>query len=111
MANSYIYNLTDSRWTDGNTTYDGFKLRIIASNSHQNSNFIKFQYNSDVNFRVRKDGTVFANTLVGKLRMTNGTVPASSNSPGTEGDVAWDSTYLYLATANNEWKRIAFAAW
>jgi len=111
LANSYIYNLTDTRWTDGNTTYNGFKLRVIASNSHSNSNFIKFEYNSDERFRVRQDGTVFANTLVGKLRMTNGTVPAVANSSGTEGDVAWDSTYLYLATANNQWKRIAFAAW
>lgn len=42
-----------------------------------------------------------------------GNVPSGFNSPGVTGEIAWDSSYLYLCTSHNpstgigEWRRIA----
>ena len=37
--------------------------------------------------------------------------PASASAPGTRGEWAWDSNYIYLCTALNTWKRVAIATW
>ena len=37
--------------------------------------------------------------------------PASSSSPGTKGDVCFDSNYIYVCVANNSWKRVALESW
>ena len=36
------------------------------------------------------------------------TVPASDTSPGSSGQMAFDSTHLYIAVATNTWKRAIF---
>lgn len=39
------------------------------------------------------------------------TTPASASATGTTGTVTWDSSYLYVCTATNTWKRVAIATW
>jgi hypothetical protein len=41
------------------------------------------------------------------LRLSNPTVPSSSTDTGTQGDISWDSSYIYVCTAANTWKRTA----
>jgi hypothetical protein len=38
-------------------------------------------------------------------------VPSSATASGTAGQKARDSSYLYLCTATNTWRRVAIAAW
>lgn len=38
-------------------------------------------------------------------------VPASATAAGETGQVAQDSSYLYICTAPNTWKRVAIATW
>lgn len=38
-------------------------------------------------------------------------VPATSSSPGTAGQMAYDGSYFYTCTALNTWKRAALASW
>lgn len=38
-------------------------------------------------------------------------VPGSSTATGVLGQVAIDSTYLYICIANNTWRRVTLAAW
>jgi hypothetical protein len=45
------------------------------------------------------------------LRLSNPTVPASSSDTGTQGDISWDSNYLYLCTSGDTWKRISLSTW
>lgn len=35
--------------------------------------------------------------------------PAHANSPGTQGQVAYDNTYFYICVAKNTWIRVALA--
>lgn len=37
--------------------------------------------------------------------------PASAGAAGTAGEWAWDSSYIYICTATNTWKRVAIATW
>ena len=37
--------------------------------------------------------------------------PASASAAGTKGDIAWDTSYLYICTATNTWERVAIATW
>jgi hypothetical protein len=37
--------------------------------------------------------------------------PASAAASGTAGDIAWDSSFIYVCTATNTWKRVAIATW
>lgn len=42
--------------------------------------------------------------------ITNKT-PASAGDTGVKGEIAWDSSYIYVCTATDTWKRVAIATW
>lgn len=46
-----------------------------------------------------------------QLRVTTPTVPSSASDTGTAGDIAWDSTHIYICVATNTWKRADIATW
>lgn len=52
-------------------------------------------------------GTVTTPNLV----IATGTAPASATSTGTKGQVAYDSSFIYICTATNTWKRVAISTW
>lgn len=37
--------------------------------------------------------------------------PASSGAVGAAGQIAWDSSYIYVCIGSNSWKRVAIATW
>ena len=37
--------------------------------------------------------------------------PASASATGTAGQIAWDSSYIYICTAADTWKRVAISTW
>ena len=39
-------------------------------------------------------------------KITSGNAPASSVASGTVGQIEWDTSYLYVCTATNVWKRV-----
>lgn len=45
------------------------------------------------------------------IRIRNSKTPASAGATGNQGDIAWDSSYIYICTATNTWKRVAIATW
>ena len=48
----------------------------------------------------------YLNTKVGPWT----SVPAHNTSAGTAGQVAYDSSYIYVCVATNSWKRIAWTS-
>ena len=46
-----------------------------------------------------------------KFRLRDSKTPTSSNDTGNQGDICWDSNYLYICIATNSWKRIALSNW
>jgi len=63
-------------------------------------------------------GDVATNSLAGKIKTHAQmgvpnlvTAPASASATGTAGQVAYDTSYFYVCTATNTWKRVAIATW
>ena len=46
-----------------------------------------------------------------KFRLRNAKTPSSASDTGNEGDICWDTSYIYICTATNTWKRVAIATW
>lgn len=51
------------------------------------------------------------NLTAASLIIANSNTPASAGAAGTEGTVAWDANYVYVAVNDNTWKRAALATW
>lgn len=71
---------------------------------------------------VGNQDTGLARDAAGRVRVTNGSTglgqimiasstPASASATGAAGTLTWDSTYLYICTAANTWRRVAHATW
>ena len=50
-----------------------------------------------------------ANVVAHRVKTT--TAPASASSNGVAGEVRFDSSYVYVCTANNTWKRATISTW
>jgi hypothetical protein len=76
-------------------------------------NLLEARSNNAAVFSVDAGGgvTTTARGAFGSLRVTSPSVPATATSAGTAGDIAWDSSYIYICTASNTWKRVAIATW
>ena len=45
------------------------------------------------------------------IRIRTAQTPGSASATGTAGMICWDSSYVYVCTATNTWKRVAIATW
>ena len=56
--------------------------------------------------------TIFATDFITpKLRLTTPPIPASATAAGTKGDIAYDSSFVYVCVATNTWRRAALSTW
>tara|TARA_S200002703_G_scaffold123221_1_gene109158 strand:- start:850 stop:2487 length:1638 start_codon:yes stop_codon:yes gene_type:complete len=46
-----------------------------------------------------------------RIRVASSKTPASASDTGTAGEVCWDSSYIYVCTATDTWKRAALSTW
>lgn len=47
----------------------------------------------------------------GQLRIIDSSTPASASATGKAGQIAWDSSYIYICTDTDTWKRVAISTW
>lgn len=45
------------------------------------------------------------------FRIETTKTPASAADSGSAGQIAWDTSFLYIATGTNQWRRISHASW
>jgi hypothetical protein len=45
------------------------------------------------------------------IRIRNSKTPVSSNDACNQGDMAWDSNYVYVCISSNLWKRASLGSW
>ena len=80
---------------------------FVASTSNSQSTFSKANTST---FNVAQGLTV-----IGDIQATNGFVlpnsftPPASASTGTQGQIAWDSNYVYVCIETNTWARAALS--
>jgi hypothetical protein len=46
-----------------------------------------------------------------RVRIATAKTPASASDTGTAGEICWDSSYIYVCTATDTWKRAALSTW
>lgn len=64
---------------------------------------------TDLHVRLADDSAY--SFIRAKLYLETAAAPASASDTGTAGEVRWDSSYAYICTATNTWKRAALATW
>lgn len=47
----------------------------------------------------------------GRVRLDNTPAPTNANDPCVKGEIAWDTTNIFICVATNTWKRAAIATW
>lgn len=57
------------------------------------------------------DPTATLDVNANTMRLRTARTPASASATGNAGDICWDSSYLYVCTATNTWRRIAHSTW
>ena len=45
------------------------------------------------------------------IRLRTTKTPSSASDTGNQGQICWDSSYLYICVASNTWTRIALSSW
>lgn len=71
--------------------------------------------------KVHVGGTLAANVVAtfsdsnviigGNLIVSNSYVPTANNSAGSKGQISYDSSYVYVCIADNNWRRANLAIW
>jgi hypothetical protein len=71
--------------------------------------------------KVHVGGTLAANvvatfsnsnvTIGGNLIVSNSYVPTANSSAGSKGQISYDSSYVYICIADNNWRRANLAIW
>lgn len=46
-----------------------------------------------------------------KIRIQSSNTPGSVGAAGSQGDISWDSGYVYVCIADNTWRRASIGAW
>lgn len=108
-----------------NTANQNFEIATLSGTGLSPALYINAQnkyvgiYNStptaslDVTGAIKSSSTITAaGAITGTaLNVTNSYSPANATSPGTTGQIVWDSAYVYVCVATNTWKRAALTTW
>lgn len=128
--------LDSAYWLHGQSSATGASLSLKANAQYERplamarddgTNVYGFQYDqsdptamSFMDFTAGTTNAIFRSTgqpsfpngiSTAALRVTASQPPASSTSPCTQGDLAYDQSYVYMCVATNTWKRSALSSW
>jgi len=70
---------------------------------------VKLWSNGTERLLINADGSVSVNSDT--LRVVSPKTPASADAACSQGDLAWDSDYIYVCVAANSWKRARILGW
>lgn len=98
---SIAANVTVLMYNDNGT------LRLMSSQSSALASVSAAEIDTGTSTSSR----VVTPQILAQKFLTNTTVPASATATGRVGQFAYDSSFLYICTATNTWRRVAIAAW
>ena len=105
--------------TNGATRWAFEKTNEAESGSNNGSNLVLNRFNDAGGYlgtlfsfsRSSGEMSFFGNVnIFQRLVIPDGT-PASASASGTQGQLMHDDDYIYIATADNTWKRVAVSSW
>jgi hypothetical protein len=63
------------------------------------------------NLEITGTLTVDTSSSLGLVQISSGTPPSTITSTGTQGQIRFDSGYIYIATGTNTWRRAELSTW
>jgi len=96
---SMTVNVSNAGWTVGGGAGD------IVFDKKGDSCTLQFINNAW--YMISNNGCGFGGTVP----LISGSIPVTASSTGKAGTIAYDSSYMYICTATNTWKRVAIASW
>ena len=120
--------------SDAGTLREGIRLRAVSNIQGSTSPEVVINDGSTslMDFRVESDNNTHmiyvdgANNKVGigtnqpeaaldinsdSIRLRNSTAPSSATDFGHQGEIRWDTQYIYICVATDTWKRVALSSW
>jgi len=79
----------------------GVTLMVLANNRHVGIGGIIPVISSGIGLHI--GGST--------VRLDTARTPANSSATGNQGEICWDSSYLYVCIATNTWRRISLSSW
>ena len=111
------YVVLDQQFSSG--TGGEFQIYTAAPGVNPISNWVK-QFGVDANGKTFINGNVGLGTTTptqvldvnsNGIRIRNSKTPISSADVCNQGDMAWDSNYVYVCISSNLWKRASLGTW
>ena len=118
IANATPLKLGTAGYTVVNTNYSTFEIQSKITNQDfqvtldPNGSASQAFYINGSSLKVGINGFNSSNLpqatldVNGSFRIASGNAPATSSSAGAAGQIAWDSSFIYVCTATNTWKRV-----
>ena len=100
----YSTNLSHSDGTSGDSAQNKSSGRLTFTVPYDapNTLYYQCQYHSGMYGKF---------IIVDSTNSAAATVPTSASDTGTAGDIAYDSSYVYICVAKDTWKRAALSTW
>jgi len=106
------YTLVQSN--SANWNYQGTDLKELSSNWQSTYETVKelsgnwqTPVNSVISYLLTGSAVIQTLSATDISISQSITVPVLSTSPGIQGNIRWDTNYLYVCVDNNTWKRVA----
>jgi hypothetical protein len=109
---NFYQNYSNTFYANGKSLeveLDGLPMLQLAINNIGTASKVIFP-NGNVGFGV-SNPTALIDINSNTLRLRTAKTPGTSTATGNQGDICWDSGYLYVCVASNTWKRAALATW
>jgi hypothetical protein len=138
VTNNFSINGAGYLWRDGSTNgfiglSDSYGGNVTVGNSNQGFNIYKIAsgvnrefltlgwtgFTGIIGTRIGTSGTLRDLIITGAninlassgVIIPNPTVPTSTGSEGTRGQISWDNDFIYVCVSGNSWKRAALTTW
>lgn len=102
-----IFNNLQASKTASNFGVGEISCRTQDGSVVNQENLLVVKNNTTPVLTLKTDGTL----SVPKLRVRDTNAPSTATSPGEPGEVRWDSSYIYVCTASDTWRRSPLSSW
>jgi hypothetical protein len=98
------YSILHSVYDKPNSTFTGVSLNAISYSQYINADRLILSAGGDI---LNSSG----NSVICNIPCPTSSVPVTVTSTGTAGQLAYDSSHVYVCVATNTWRRASLSTW
>lgn len=105
-SSGQLLQYNGSNWTNVNYSIDLNDVGDVSLSSVTTNDVLQYNGANWVNAALSLSDLTDGSSVV-----TTTSVPASTTSTGTAGEIAFNTTHLYVCVATDTWRRVALSTW